>query len=152
MIILFLIVSLVITFLGFIRYEKRNYKDGLLGLGLTVSGATILALIILLSNYTQKFSIDDNIALHELQNEQIQIEISNIVETYQSHESEVFVTEASPIVLVETYPELKSNELVLKQIDLYVENNKTIMELKEEKNNLKIIGWWLFFNIGASYE
>lgn len=152
MMILCLIISLVITFLGFKRYEKNDNHAGLLASGIIMGIIVGIPLLFVCIDYSLIISIDDNIALHESQNEQIQNEISNIVEAYQSHESDVFITEASPIVLVETYPELKSNELVLKQIDLYVENNKTIMKLKEEKNNLKIIGWWLFFNIGVNYE
>ena len=42
-------------------------------------------------------------------------------------------------------PELKSDKLVEEQISVYEENNKKIRELKEDKINLKVKKWWLYF-------
>jgi hypothetical protein len=52
-------------------------------------------------------------------------------------------------VLVERYPELKSNELVKQQLDLYIENNQEIKELKLEKLNKYKYELWLFFDFKA---
>ena len=43
------------------------------------------------------------------------------------------------------YPELKSDNLVTKQIELYVENNKQIKKLKSEKLDYNLMAWWLYF-------
>ena len=43
------------------------------------------------------------------------------------------------------YPELKSDKLVEEQISVYEENNKKIRELKEDKIDLKVKKWWLYF-------
>ena len=49
------------------------------------------------------------------------------------------------IAVVSAYPELHSNELVKKQIDVYEDNNKKILGLKEEKLNQSVYKWWLYF-------
>lgn len=41
----------------------------------------------------------------------------------------------SLITLVQLYPDLKSNDLVKKQMDIYVNNNKKIKKLKTKKLN-----------------
>ena len=51
----------------------------------------------------------------------------------------------SSITLVSLYPDLKSDELVKKQIEVYESNNKEIREMKEKKINLKVLKWWLYF-------
>ena len=43
------------------------------------------------------------------------------------------------------FPELKSNELVKKQMDVYVCNNDKIKKLKEEKLEYSVARWWLYF-------
>ena len=42
-------------------------------------------------------------------------------------------------------PELKSNELTNKQMDVYINNNAKIKELKERKIDTKTIKWLLYF-------
>jgi hypothetical protein len=42
-------------------------------------------------------------------------------------------------------PKLKSNELVVKEIDVYVKNNNKIKSLKEDKINYNADKWWLYF-------
>jgi hypothetical protein len=61
-------------------------------------------------------------------------------------------TEVSPdsaITLVSLYPELKADELVKKQIEVYVANNEKIKELKEKKIMGNVYRWWLYFGGGT---
>ena len=51
----------------------------------------------------------------------------------------------SSITLVSLYPELKADTLVTKQIEVYIDNNKKIKNLKEKKINLSVKKWWLYF-------
>lgn len=46
---------------------------------------------------------------------------------------------------VALYPELKSDTLVQSQIEVYVENNKAIKELKSSAINASVYRWWLYF-------
>ena len=66
-----------------------------------------------------------------------------------NHESEVFDRSdtESLIVLIQMYPELKSDELVKNQIDVYISNNNKIKSLKEAKINYELSKWWLYFNL-----
>ena len=43
------------------------------------------------------------------------------------------------------YPEIKSDDLVTRQINLYIENNKQIKSLKSQKLNYHLMAWWLYF-------
>lgn len=91
--------------------------------------------------------IDDKIAMYEEENAKIEEQIATIVEQYQKYETDIF-TELAPesaITLVSLYPELKSDELVTKQIEVYLANNKTIKSLKEQQISGNVLRWWLYF-------
>ena len=49
------------------------------------------------------------------------------------------------MVAISLYPELKSNELVAKQLEIYTANNEQIKKLKAEQANLSTSKWWLYF-------
>ena len=51
----------------------------------------------------------------------------------------------SAMQLITVYPDLKADELVKSQINVYIENNNKIKELKEEKINIPTAKWWLYF-------
>ena len=55
------------------------------------------------------------------------------------------VKDADLTTLLIKYPELNSNELVKTEVNLYVENNTKIKELKEKQIDLTIKKWWLYF-------
>ena len=97
---------------------------------------------------------DSKISMYQEENNNIQQEISTIVSNYMQYEKDTnkIASEIIPntmqggiLVLTELYPELKSNDLVNKQIDIYVENNKKIKDLKEQKLNNMVSKWWLYF-------
>lgn len=91
--------------------------------------------------------INDKIKLHEQENVIIQTEIAVIVNNYMQWEQETYekFKNESPTILIELYPELKSNTLVTKQIDIFLENTTHIRNLKLQKLNYKPIRWWLYF-------
>lgn len=92
-------------------------------------------------------TIDEKISMYQEENTKIEKQIDTLVSNYMNYESntyEKFKSESS-ITLVSMYPELKSDKLVEEQISVYEENNKKIRELKEDKINLKVKKWWLYF-------
>jgi hypothetical protein len=92
-------------------------------------------------------TIDEKITMYQEENNKIEKQIDTLVSNYMNYESntyEKFKSESS-ITLVSMYPELKSDKLVEEQISVYEENNKKIRELKEDKINLKVKKWWLYF-------
>ena len=91
--------------------------------------------------------IDKKIYLYKNQNKNIEKKIELVVKEYKNFEKDTFteLKSESYITLVNLYPELKSDKMVQQQINLYTKNNKKITELKEEKINITIYKWWVYF-------
>lgn len=91
--------------------------------------------------------IDSKIEMYQEENKNIETQMDILVEKYMDYESETFeeLKGESSVTLVSLYPELKTDELVKSQVEVYTANNKTIKELKEEKINLSTWKWWLYF-------
>ena len=114
-------------------------------LGLTILVIVITFGLILCGFYTSSGSIvDEKIAMYEEENIKIENQIDIIVKEYQKYEVEVYDTMTAAML----FPELASNTLVQKQIEIYVNNNQQIKALKENKLNHNLYGWWLFFKNG----
>lgn len=92
--------------------------------------------------------IDQKIELYSTQNKEIETKVEMVVKQHMEHENKTFTqlkTEDSYITLVTLYPELKADQLIQQEINLYEENNSKIIELKEQKINESIYKWWLYF-------
>lgn len=92
-------------------------------------------------------TIDEKIAMYQEENNKIEKQIDTLVSNYMNYESDTYekIKSESPITLVSMYPELKSDKLVEEQISVYETNNNRIRILKEDKINLKVKKWWLYF-------
>lgn len=113
-------------------------------LGLCIS---VISMIILCVNVSKLRVIDERIEMYQEENAAIESEIDILVKEYMEYESEVFkdTTTESSITLVSLYPELKADELVSSQLNVYLANNQMIKELKEERINGSVTRWWLYF-------
>lgn len=91
--------------------------------------------------------IDEQIAMYQEENVLIEKQIDVAVKQYLNYESGVFtdISSESSITLVSLYPELKSDQLIKKQIEVYMSNNEQIKSLKTEEINGNIYRWWLYF-------
>lgn len=91
--------------------------------------------------------IDDKIMMYQEENQKIEIQIAETVEKYQNYESNIIdkVNPESSITLVALYPELKSDTLIQKQIEVYINNNNKIKSLKEQQIGGNVSRWWLYF-------
>lgn len=91
--------------------------------------------------------IDEKIAMYQKENTKIENQMDALVSQYMKFETDTYgeLKDESAITLVSLYPDLKSDELVKKQIKVYESNNKEIREMKEKKINLKVLKWWLYF-------
>ena len=95
--------------------------------------------------------IDNKIEILQQENAVIEQRVEATVKQYQDYETGIFTDSTQDVgsdvvVLVERYPELKSNELVKQQLDLYIKNNQEIKELKLDKLNKYKYELWLFFD------
>lgn len=152
MILVILVIGILMVTLGIVLYDKLDYGKDKIGKIFQIIGtvATIISTIVtivLLVCVLNRVNIEKKIAIYEEENTKIEQQIADTVKQYQEYETGIF-TEVAPessITLVALYPELKSDTLVQSQIDVYVENNKTIKELKSSAINAPVYRWWLYF-------
>lgn len=136
-------------------HRADGYREGLeFGGGAMVVGGVIAIVIVLIASLAligsvvQISVIDEKIAMYEEQNANIEERIETVVKQYQEYESGIMTEigdKDSYITLVSLYPELKSDTLVSKQIEVYLSNNENIAALKNEKINERAYRWWLYF-------
>lgn len=81
------------------------------------------------------------------QNSEIEETIKETVEHYMNYEQQTFMTlkPKEAIQYVSLYPELKSNTLVEKQIELYIKNNELIKSLEIKKDKVKYYKKLIFY-------
>lgn len=110
--------------------------------------------IIVNATKVSKISImDSKIAMYEEENNNIQKSVSEIVENYMNYESNTYASSIEKIDLknldvimaTQIYPDLKANQLVMQQINVYTENSNKIKQVKEEKFDYQCAKWWLYF-------
>ena len=154
MIILLFIISITMLIISIIFNKKGNEagKDtagwftSLILFGFTTIICLFVTLGFTASVVSSKY-IAEKITMYTEQNNKIEKQIDIVVRQYQEYESNTYAmtSSESSITLVSLYPDLKSDELVKKQIKVYQDNNKKITELKEQQINTKACKWWLYF-------
>lgn len=92
-------------------------------------------------------TLDDKIAMYEGENAAIEQSVDVLVKDYYRHESDTYssLKPENAVLFASAYPELQSNDLATKQLEIYVENNNKIKELKEDQINLSKNRFWLYF-------
>lgn len=111
---------------------------------------TIFSLVITLCNVydcSTEIAIDQKIEIYQQENQYIETVVAEAVKNYQEYEKQTF-TSLQPneiMVAISLYPELKSNELVAKQLEIYASNNEEIKKLKSQKADIITSKWWLYF-------
>lgn len=150
MLILLFVLMVILTVVFDLMYKIFSFDEiyDVLSFLATLFGLGFLILIIIFTfKVTKDFKIDSIIAMYEEENTSIENHMNDLVKGYMDYESntlEKFTPESS-ITLVSLYPELKSDELVKQQIEIYLNNNKKIKELKEKQIYASMYRWWLYF-------
>lgn len=142
MTILLFIIFLVLTILTLVADGEDLALLPLLG-----AGVCLIATIILCAYVKDGAVIDEKIAMYQKENTKIEKQMDILVSQYMKFETDTYgeLKNESSITLVSLYPDLKSDELVKKQIEVYESNNKEIRKMKEDKIDLKVLKWWLYF-------
>lgn len=95
-----------------------------------------------------KLVIPAQIAMYEEENARIEEKVANTVTKYMEYEKDIFI-EVSPdddaFTLISLYPELRSDTLVAKEIEVYISNNDKIKTLKTELLKISSYKFWLYF-------
>ena len=135
------IAFLIVTIVAFTIDEETSFFPMLLLVGSIVLIAVSAFCVI------NGRVIDSKITMYQEENKAIETQMDVLVDKYMDYESKTLgdVKGESSITLVSLYPELKSDELVKQQIQVYTENNDKIKQLKEEKINVSVWKWWLYF-------
>lgn len=154
------IVSLIIGIICYILYDKTRWdywnrrsekqetineisniilwiSAGIGALSLTIGGIC----------FGIGYEAKEAISIYQEENEKIEKQVDEFVKIYIDYEKDTlkeFKPETIEIMVI-TYPQLKANELMAKQINVYVENNNKIKELKERTISYNIGKWLLYF-------
>ena len=151
MIFVILGISILLIVAGAIWYRNCRLDDFppsvMMVAGAVFTVISVIVMLCLVGEVVHLSVIDNEIAMYETENNEIENQIAEVVTQYQQYEKEIFteVASESSITLVSLYPELKSDTLVQKQIEVYTKNNEHIKTLKCEKIQGDIMRWWLYF-------
>lgn len=121
------------------------YLGGLGAIGLGILDVIVVISIIIL--FANGITAKPKIEMYQEENQKIEEQVDVLVKQYMEYEGKTlteFKSESS-ITLVSLYPELKSDALISKQIEVYIANNNKIKELKEYEIEMKIGKWLLYF-------
>ena len=134
-----------------IDFKKYNGENEWLAYGIIpcalLFAVGIIAEIVGIVTVSNGVVIDDKIEICETENANIENSVRAAVETYLQHENITYdkLSNSNATIFVGIFPELSSNEIVIKQVEIINENNKRIRELKEEKTNLSIWKFLIYF-------
>lgn len=142
MFILFFLIGVVIITLG-IWLDEYDFS----GFGIIIVAIALLGIFINIGCLVRGRTLDDKIAMYEQENTAIEQSVDVLVKDYYKHESDTYssLKPENAVLFASAYPELQSNNLAMKQLEIYVENNDKIKELKEDQINLSKNRFWLYF-------
>lgn len=149
MIILLFILSIITVIVGF-YLDDHNYCNsigaffGIFG----VIGVLFFGVILFILAAGFPYGVDQSIEMYENENAKIEEKVRQTVEVYLEHEQNTYksLNENTDLTtLLVAYPELNSNTLVQQEMQIYVDNNNKIKELKEKRIHRHVYAWWLYF-------
>lgn len=148
MLIILILISIAIIILGLFVYPNdEEIGTFITGAGIIGFIIKIISLICCISSLVGARVIDQRIELYQNKNKEIEEKMEIVVKNYMEYEGNTYkeLKTDSYIQLINLYPDLKADQLVQQQINLYIENNNKIIQLKEEKMNKTIYKWWVYF-------
>lgn len=152
MILVLLGIGILIIIIGCVMVASTSYKYSGIGDVLSAAGIITTALCAIVTiclgiAVSNQKVVDDKITMYIEENTAIEEQVNILVDEYMDHERSIYgdAKMTSPIVLAQIYPQIKSDTLISSQIDIYVDNNEIIKQLKLQKINGSIYRWWLYF-------
>lgn len=160
MLIVLCMIFLIIFIVGVIFLLKDEDFEEIFDIGFCMANIggfclfiTMIALVWNISDVIQLKIIDQQIEMYQEENSNIQNSISEIIGNYMNYEQGTYAKSLESmdlksldiVVLSQLYPDLKANEMVNQQINIYQENNNKVKELKEKKLKCQLSKWWLYF-------
>lgn len=93
-----------------------------------LSGVMLIANAVTFEKLVSSIPAEKEIELFEQENTKIEESIKHFVSEYMNFEKNIFDMN---IELAFNFPEVKSNELIAKQINIFIDNRQKIIELKQ---------------------
>lgn len=138
--------TIIMIISGFFMKDEE-FGEIISGFGAIIFFVVLIFATFCITDVIDARDLEKQIIMYQEEHTIIEQQISTLVENYMEYEGQTF-KEFSPedsMALVSLYPELKSDQLVMKQIDLYTENNVQIKKLKGKLIDVNSTKWWLYF-------
>lgn len=144
--VILLTTAIVFTALGVIRDEEGWFYGSVAPYFISI--ILLIAIVLGAVDLSQGRVIDNKISMYQEENTRIETTVTTTVEKYLEHEYQIFDSLQGEDIqtLLVVYPEINSNELVKRQVEIFVENNNKIKELKEQKLNIEVWKFWVYFS------
>ena len=148
-IILFIFICLIITGLCQDVSYYKNTREVLCGLGIVFSIITLLAILVAGIKYNSiKSTANAQMEVLNSQNEIVLAQIEPLVQQAMNYESSTYkefkLTPENIVAFGNMYPQLQANSFIQSQINIIVENQKEIKDLKLKIASLNAYRLWLF--------
>ena len=144
---MFILLFVIAVALIVLAVLNKDLADGFGILGGLIGFIALIGIFVNIGFLVYGRTLDDKIAMYEQENAAIEQSVDVLVKDYYRHESDTYssLTPENAVLFASAYPELQSNELATKQLEIYVENNNNIKELKKDQINLSKNRFWLYF-------
>ena len=144
---MFILLFVIAVVLIVLAVMNEDLEEGFGILGGLIGFIALIGIFVNIGLLVRGRTLDDKIAMYEQENTAIEQSVDVLVKDYYKHESDTYssLKPENAVLFASAYPELQSNELATKQLEIYVENNNKIKELKEDQINLSKNRFWLYF-------
>lgn len=144
---MFILLFVIAVALIVLSVLNKDLADGFGILGGLIGFIALIGIFVNIGFLVYGRTLDDKIVMYEQENAAIEQSVDVLVKDYYKHESDTYssLKPENAVLFASAYPELQSNELATKQLEIYVENNNKIKELKVDQINLSRNRFWLYF-------
>lgn len=144
---MFILLFVIAAALIVLAVLNEDLAEGFGILGGLIGFIALIGIFFNIGFLIQGRTLDDKITMYEQENAAIEQSVDVLVKDYYKHESDTYssLKPENAVLFASAYPELQSNELATKQLEIYVDNNNKIKELKEDQINLSRNRFWLYF-------
>ncbi len=150
-----MLILLLVIFIGmiiggvlcYINTDYENMGSAFMAIGSLLSIILIGVLIAGGVEISKDRVINQKIEMYQEENTTIETNITTAVEKYLEHEHDVYddLQGEDIEVLLVAYPQIKSDTLVATQLEVFINNNNKIKELKEQQLDIKVWRFWVYF-------
>ena len=148
-ILLFIFICILITGLcQEVRYD-RSTREVMCGIGIVFSTIVLIAILVAGIKYNSiKSTANAQMEVLNSQNEIVLAQIEPLVQQAMNYESSTYkefkLTPENIVTFGNMYPQLQANSFIQSQINIIVENQKEIKDLKLKIASLNAYRLWLF--------